>query len=199
MIKTVYPVSDPNKYLSGDWKLLEKNLAGRLSALAKDCGAVLKITEGKRSTERQEALYNQYLAYKRTGKGNIKMAAKPGTSKHEYGIAADTSTQPVRSMNNSQLAKYGLHKPIKSEPWHIEIIETKNNPNWKQLVEEEDMTKEEVKTLLQGERDTPSTWAREGVQWAVSNKILADDKNLDGTITKEQLAVILYRILGTKK
>ena len=61
------------------------------------------------------------------------------------------------------------------------------------------MTEAEVRTLLQGERDTPSTWAREAVQWAVTNKIIADDKNLDGTITKEQLAVILYRILGAKK
>ena len=61
------------------------------------------------------------------------------------------------------------------------------------------MTEQEVKNLLKGERDTPSEWAKEGVKWAVTNGIIADDKNLDATITKEQLAVILYRILGAKK
>ena len=187
-------------FLTGsDYNKINPLLSDRLAKLAKDCGVVIKLTEGFREPERQNALYNQYLEYKRTGKGNIKMAAKPGTSKHEYGLAVDTSTEPIRGMNNSQLLKYGLHKPIKSEPWHIEMIETKNNPDWKKLAEVEDMTESEVRKILEGERDTPSTWATEGVKWAVTNKIFADDKNLDATITKEQLAVILYRILGAKK
>lgn len=187
-------------FLTGsDYNKINPLLSERLAKLAKDCGVVIKLTEGFREPERQKALYKQYLEYKRTRKGNVKMAAKPGTSKHEYGLAVDTSTEPIRGMNNSQLLKYGLHKPIKSEPWHIEMIETKNNPDWKKLAEVEDMTEAEVRKILEGERDTPSTWATEGVKWAVANKILADDKNLDATITKEQLAVILYRVLGAKK
>ena len=131
MLKTSYAVSNPSVYLVGaDFTLIDENFAGRLAEVSRVYNTVTRLTEGFRSSKRQAELYAQYLDYLKTKKGNIKKAAKPGTSKHEYGLAIDTSSQPLRGMTNAELSKYGLHKPISSEPWHIEPIETKNNPNW---------------------------------------------------------------------
>lgn len=126
---TSYKVADPKIYLIGQPEELDPVFAGRLAYLAKDKGVKLKLTEGYRSTARQMELYNQYLEYKRTGKGSIKLAAKPGTSWHEFRLAIDTSTYPIRGMTNAQLKPYGLCKPIASEGWHIQPIETSGKSN----------------------------------------------------------------------
>lgn len=49
----------------------------------------VKITSAKRSRAQQEVLYRNYLA----GKSRFP-AAKPGTSKHELGLAVDIVTSP---------------------------------------------------------------------------------------------------------
>lgn len=111
---TAYPQANPDGKLTGkDHEQIDPVFAKRLAA----CCA-MNLTEGKRSSERQKELYQQKLA------GIIKSCAKPGTSYHEFGLAIDTSSQPIRGMNNSQLAKFGLCKPIRSEGWHVQPIET---------------------------------------------------------------------------
>jgi len=111
---TAYPQANPDGKLTGkDHEQIDPVFAKRLAA----CCA-MNLTEGKRSSERQKELYRQKQA------GIIKSCAKPGTSYHEFGLAIDTSSQPIRGMNNSQLAKFGLCKPIKSEGWHVQPIET---------------------------------------------------------------------------
>lgn len=135
-----YPVADPASWLSGDWTELDLIFAGRIAALAKSAGRRLLVTSGYRDTKEQARLYQAYLYYKRTGKGNIKSAAKPGASSHNYMIAADISTQPIRGMNNSQLKKWGLCKPISSEGWHVQPIETqyeRDFSKWEPREEEE--------------------------------------------------------------
>ena len=119
--KTAYKTADPNGRLTGDWKNIDPVFAGRLAYLC-----AMTLTESYRSTARQTELYNQYLEYKRTGKGNIKSAAKPGCSWHEFRLAIDTSSQPIRGMTNAQLAPYGLCKPLSKEGWHVQPIETIN-------------------------------------------------------------------------
>ncbi len=76
-------------------------------------------------------------------------------------------------------------------------------PILKNLAEEEnDMDEATVKKIIdkaaEGSRDTPSDWAKNAVPWAVKKGYLSDDKNLDGTITKEELATVLFRVLGGK-
>lgn len=123
-LRTTYKTADPASWLTGaDYRELDPIFAGRLAYIAKDSRVNLHLTEGFRSPERQAELYRQYQEYLKTGKGTIRLAAKPGTSRHEYRLAIDTSTQPIRGMSNLALAKYGLCKPIVSEPWHIEPIE----------------------------------------------------------------------------
>jgi hypothetical protein len=126
-----YPVADPKIYLIGDTEGLDPLLAGGIAYVFKvesnKKGKIIKgtVTSGYRSEEEQEELYKQYQ------EGKIKLAAKPGTSKHQFRLAADMSTKPIRNMTNAELKQYGLCKPIKSEPWHIEPIEIQNS-NWKQ-------------------------------------------------------------------
>ena len=79
------------KYLVGDLKGLDPIFIGRLAYYAFISGTTFKITEGFKTKERQEELYSQYL------RGEIKSAAKVGTSWHEYGLAVDT----VQSVNSS--------------------------------------------------------------------------------------------------
>ena len=188
-----YPVKDPVGRLTGDYQNLDPVFAGRLANV---CPMVL--TESYRSSERQQELYNQYLEYKRTGKGSIKSAAKPGTSWHEFRLAVDTSTQPIRGMTNAQLKPYGLCKPIKSEGWHIQPIETLGETDRKKWEPtEDDMTKAEVieiiNEVLKGSTVAPQKWSQEALKWAVSEEIISDDKTPDRHQTKEEIVTILYR------
>ena len=188
-----YPVKNPVGRLTGDYINLDPVFAGRLANV---CPMIL--TESYRSTARQAELYNQYLEYKRTGKGSIKSAAKPGTSWHEFRLAVDTSTQPIRGMTNAQLKPYGLCKPIASEGWHIQPIETlgqTDRKKWKPT--EDDMTKQEVieiiNEVLKGSTVAPQKWSHEALTWAVSEEIISDDKTPDRHQTKEEIVTILYR------
>lgn len=59
------------------------------------------------------------------GQSKKGMAAKPGTSKHEWGLAVDVNTADV---DPSMIAGFGLSRPLLNlkagkEPWHIEPME----------------------------------------------------------------------------
>lgn len=67
---------------------------------------------GARTYEDQVKLYNDYLAG-----GNL--AAKPGHSLHEHGMAVDFGGDLVLA---KQLAsKYGLVNSVRGEPWHFSL------------------------------------------------------------------------------
>ena len=110
--------------------------ARRLAALARDNKVKIYISEGYRSTERQKYFYDLYLA----GKGNL--AAKPGTSLHEFHVAVDIGDPknfwkiksnnewiPFSKFSQVSLNKYGLCLPLNgkeksaTEWWHITPIE----------------------------------------------------------------------------
>lgn len=205
-LKSAYKTSDLAEWIIGDYIQLDPIFAGRLAYLAMCTNSKIKLTEAYRSTARQTELYNQYLEYKRTSKGNIKSAAKPGTSWHEFRLAIDTSTYPVRGMNNAELSKYGLCKPIKSEGWHIQPIETMglsgnaNRVKWAPVEVEEDMTendvkriaREVVKEMLRDKDNAPSPWAKE--IWDKAKKDgITDGTNPQGYITREEVAIMLER------
>lgn len=110
--------------------------ARRLAALARDNNKVIHISEGYRSTEKQQYFYDLYLS----GRGNL--AAKPGTSQHEFHIAADIGDPagfwrnksnrewvPNYKLNQPSLNKYGICVPLNrresntTEWWHLTPIE----------------------------------------------------------------------------
>ena len=103
---------------------------GRLAALARDAGMAAEFGEGLRDLDRQAALYQQYLD------GTGALAAKPGQSLHNMGLAVDTRSGWLLSLGDglpaerqTALLEYGLCKPLADaagvarEAWHIVPIE----------------------------------------------------------------------------
>lgn len=75
-------------------------------------GKKIQINSAYRSPEEQAQLYKS----KPPG-----MAAAPGSSLHNYGMAIDMSSQTANELDKlGLLSKYGLHRPIKGEPWHVQ-------------------------------------------------------------------------------
>jgi LAS superfamily LD-carboxypeptidase LdcB len=87
------------------------NFDRMLAAASKD-GVQLRINNSYRSPAEQVRLYNLYKA----GKGAI--AAKPGTSLHEKGLAIDfVNTPGAYAWLKKNASKFGLHN-FPPEPWH---------------------------------------------------------------------------------
>ena len=116
-------------------------LASRLLALLELYGGRLLIASGRRSYAEQRVLWNRYLA------GGT-LAARPGTSLHERGAAADlhiVDTAIEWPDVHIVAATYGLRFPLlaQNEPWHIEA-----DPTWQPPEEEPDMTPQQMAHLL---------------------------------------------------
>jgi uncharacterized protein YcbK (DUF882 family) len=113
------PAADAKRWLSGDLEGLDADLTQRLAKLGERMGEKLTIVSGNRTRQEQEVLYQKYL----NGTGNL--AAKPGTSNHEHGDAADVNIKGTSLANvgkAKQLAdELGLHFPVPGEPWHVEV------------------------------------------------------------------------------
>lgn len=101
----------------------------KLIEYAKTQGCDAEIGSAYRSYEDQEYFYNCYVT-KSCNNGNL--AAKPGRSNHEYGIAADlrykNKSNDCLQLYRTNASKYGLEfplwdNPITPENWHIEPIE----------------------------------------------------------------------------
>jgi LAS superfamily LD-carboxypeptidase LdcB len=88
----------------------------RLARLAGDYGDTVNISSGRRSTEEQQSIWDSTPEEDR----GI-MVARPGTSRHESGNAADIDSDWFQGISNDILAKYGLKKPMDYESWHVEI------------------------------------------------------------------------------
>lgn len=112
-----YPIASPKEWLTGDVEGLVPGFANRLAGLAASRGQKIHITSGYRSIEEQRVLWENS---DKTGK----WVAAPYKSRHNYGLAIDTSSFP-KYMSNAELAKFGLYKPMPYEDWHIEPVETK--------------------------------------------------------------------------
>ncbi|AEI63122.1 peptidoglycan-binding protein [Corallococcus macrosporus] len=90
----------------------------RMHAAARAQGITLKVNSGFRSMAEQEALYRAY----KNGTGNL--AAPPGYSNHQGGIAVDINTGGTGTSTYRWLANnarnFGFVRTVPSEPWHWE-------------------------------------------------------------------------------
>jgi len=93
------------------------NLLQRLAMLANDYGQTINIVSGTRTTEEQQYIWDNTPEASR----GITVA-RPGTSKHESGNAADISDDWFANLGNDVLAQYGLVKPMDYENWHVQAI-----------------------------------------------------------------------------
>lgn len=110
-----------------DWKDVNAGLLGKLNRLGMKTGKTITITSGFRSRAEQERLYARYVS---SGYDPRYVAAKPGQSNHEKGLAIDAVVdgKPVGAFFSRQtLAKYGLTTLYnsKGQPFdtvHIELL-----------------------------------------------------------------------------
>ena len=110
-----------SEWLDGDLAGVAPIVADRLEVVARSLGEPIEVISGWRSTHEQNDLYRRYLA----GAGNL--AAPPGLSKHEKGLAADVYVDGVALANVDGALEAarsaGLHFPVPGEPWHAELVE----------------------------------------------------------------------------
>lgn len=96
-----------------DWRLLSK-----LNSLGARLGRIITITSGWRSYEQQAKAYAEYVA---SGYSISQIAAKPGTSNHEFGRACDCviGGVPIGTIvPAATLAIFGLHCSVQGDPVH---------------------------------------------------------------------------------
>lgn len=106
----------PRYAIGGDVVGLNKAFFQKLAAFNAAAGGKYSVVSGLRTRAEQERLYAAYL----NGTGNL--AARPGTSRHESGLAADLSPSNARDVNGGLARRFGLWFPVPGEAWHIEPI-----------------------------------------------------------------------------
>lgn len=103
---------------------MDDDFTTSLNRMIAESGGKLSITSGKRSPERQQQLWEQAL--QKYGDPEIadNWVARPGTSNHERGLAADLrfADDAARQWAHANAGNYGLHFPMSWENWHIEPI-----------------------------------------------------------------------------
>ena len=99
----------------------------RMARAAQRDGVTLAIASGFRTYAEQSALYDCYLSGDCNG-GNL--AASPGHSNHQSGLAPDLNThvRSVRRWLEAHAKEYGFVRTVRSEPWHWEYVGGERQP-----------------------------------------------------------------------
>ena len=95
-------------------------MIGELYSTKKPKGKAV-VSSAFRSSQKQQALWQDALRKYKTEEKARKWVAPPGRSKHEKGLALDVDRTTVGLLEKSGiLGKYGFVRPLSNEPWHIE-------------------------------------------------------------------------------
>jgi hypothetical protein len=103
---------------------LSPELAAAVRKMISDAaaqGTNVYIESGFRTYDQQVALVQKHGLY---GQGGL--AAAPGTSNHEVGMAVDFGGDLTWVHNNAH--RYGIHFPVPGEPWHAELAGGRGTP-----------------------------------------------------------------------
>lgn len=105
------------------------SLAALFSAAPPEIQSGMRIASGFRSPERQAQLWQQALAKYGNEAAARKWVAPPGRSLHNAGNAVDLKyvNPAARAWAHANAKQFGLHFPMKHEPWHIEPIGARGN------------------------------------------------------------------------
>jgi LAS superfamily LD-carboxypeptidase LdcB len=107
-------LSSQNVNIQGLNPELKERLGGLAAEYKQLTGESITINSAYRSPEEQKKLYEQ-------NGGNSKLAAPPGSSLHEYGLAVDANSADLNKADKlGLLAKYGFTRPVGGETWHLE-------------------------------------------------------------------------------
>lgn len=117
--------ADPNVWLTGDLVAINKvptrhrddyrDSVHALANAAREYGEVLHLNESYRTYEQQVRFWELYQAG-----GNL--AAKPGTSPHEFGVAFDIPNAWTNKRLAGILKKHGFKQTVPGERWHVERV-----------------------------------------------------------------------------
>lgn len=94
---------------------MDPRMASIVQRIIDESGGRVTVRSGFRTRQEQAALYQKYL----NGTGNL--AAKPGHSAHEHGLAVDFGGD--LGLAAQLAAKYGLVNSVPGEPWHFSLGE----------------------------------------------------------------------------
>lgn len=108
----VEPIDDDGHALRSDAAAAFRNMR----AAAASAGVELVVNSAFRTWVNQDYFYKLYLA----GTGNL--AAKPGYSNHQSGIAVDIHNPPeVLAWLDENASLFGFRRTVPSENWHWEF------------------------------------------------------------------------------
>lgn len=100
-------------------------LRARVELMLARAKGALVVSSGFRSSAAQQRLWDLHAK----NPAKYAPANRPGTSKHERGLAVDVECKPDANPRRAALAKEcGLCTPFSHEPWHMELA-----PNRKPL------------------------------------------------------------------
>lgn len=104
-----------------NWKRVNKKLLSNLNRLGASLGQVITVTSGYRDYAKQKALYQRYV---NSGYDRRYIAAKPGRSMHERGLAVDAyvgGTALSEAVSARRLSHFGLSAPVPGDANHIQL------------------------------------------------------------------------------
>lgn len=95
-----------------------------LNKLLAASGGKVTVKSGKRSTARQAQLWADALKKYKDPEIADNWVARPGTSNHEKGLAADLAyaDAAAKAWVHQHAAEFGLRFPMANEDWHIELL-----------------------------------------------------------------------------
>lgn len=124
------------KFKYADEACVYPKLIAAVNTLCAAKGKDALCTSGYRSLEKQKVINRDVLL---NNPGNIQyadgsvynkagqcLAAAYGKSNHCFCIAMDITDSWLRALTNTELAPYGLVKPMTYEPWHVQLAEHSN-------------------------------------------------------------------------
>lgn len=117
---------DPNAFLPADLTFdrhgLHPALAHHLRRLIAEAGGEVRVISGWRPRDRQAELWSAALARYGDAETADDWVARPGTSMHERGLAADLGGNLELAADLATRLDLPLHRPLPNEPWHFELI-----------------------------------------------------------------------------
>jgi hypothetical protein len=111
------------------------SVAAMMDAAAAEMGGSMAIYSGYRSTEHQQRLWDEAAAQYPDPEERDNWLARPGSSMHNYGLAADMRWNgarieygsPISDWMTANMGRFGLTRPLGNEGWHIEPIGGREN------------------------------------------------------------------------
>ena len=103
--------------MAEDWYTgMDTEFARRLKAMIEASGGRISVGSGYRSVEEQQILWDN------SAQDGV-WVAKPGSSNHNWGVAADLGFDgDAQQWAHDNAGRFGLIFPMDWEPWHIEPV-----------------------------------------------------------------------------